>query len=554
MNQLRLVSSSPRRLAWMLLALFYAVVSFVNICQFERSSNHVTGWNIISTYQQKKSLGQSRCWKSWNDLENEPKEISNTWQLPHENATIVWTVSGGEEYRKSLGMLLQHHKDIYRDEQVVLLLLVALDRETFETACQIEGISTVFWNVPAQSYSRVADAKFGVAAYFSRQGLHQLFVELDVFCRSSPLLISKQSLGNADLAVLGHEDFQSNLNIGMYYVKPSTEATQFFELLMELLRPSLTEQHQLTENGDKLSYFDRGILQSCLQMKQKPTKIYALADTHRTTNLLLPCYNHTVQFAPISNLYISSYRPPTVYDSTICVHPLSHKPFSSLETKLATAKFLGFDPIDAIKDETRPLLKTLSGDLSITDSPDSAAFFGGDFHKSEILQRILQYPLAALIHFAKLTNRTLVLPRHVRNSNTKAYPLYALVITASIEAMEVSWRYLSISEARQLEASSTRVVSIGQTSSLEKPTSTILADCPENGIMNGSSSQNPSICSLQGGDTLVSSMFLTELNLDWKRTLDPIVEKLTWCLTPPSGPLLSFSMGPGHMELPCTER
>lgn len=462
-----------------------------------------------------------------------------------------------------MATLLTRWKRLYRNDHVVLVV-VALDEETFDTACNdIEGVSAILWDRPARSYSRVADSKMGVASYLSQQGYHQLFIELDVFCRASPLSVSIAALGeypSADLAVPGHADVQSRINIGMYYVRPSPEATKFFDLVTEILRPSLTEKQHLTKEGSKLSYFDQGIFQACLQMSSQgiTTEYYALDDTSRSTNLLQPCYGHNLRYALISNLYVSSYQPPTVYDSTICVHPLNNQPFSSFETKRATAKFLGFDPVDALRDvdETRRpvlLLKTLSGDLTVTDSPDAMRFFGGDFHKPEILQRVVQYPLAAMIHLSLLTNRTLVLPRHVRNTNTKAFPLHSLVNTASVEAMGVSWRYLTIEEARQLEDDTT-AVSIRQQSTLSDAAASVAAACSSNNSVHVSR-----VCSLNGMETLLSSLYLSSedsttstTTADWKQILDPIVEKLTWCLTPPSGPLFSFSMGAGHMEQPCT--
>ncbi|KAG7340812.1 hypothetical protein IV203_024355 [Nitzschia inconspicua] len=543
---------ASHRGACILMVVFLGAVSVTNIWLFEWTSSPLASVglsprtslldfhsdsNSKSRRNTQNHFHKSKCWESWKQLQEDTSVGSQVWKSMEpsvydaQDPTVVWTVSGGDEYRESLPMLLTHWKEIFRKDPVVLLV-VALDRETFETVCNIEGISVVNWNIPAQSYSRVADAKLGVAAYFSQQELYQLFLELDVFCRVSPLGISQMALGEADLAIPGHGDFQSKINIGLYYVKPSQEASKFFQIVMEILRPSITEKQHLMPDGTKLSYFDQGLLQSCLQMNDNPSQIYAVSDTNHTTNLF--------------------YRPPTVYDSTICVHPLAGQPFSSFETKRATAKFLGFDPIDALLEETRPLLKTVSGDLTITDSPDSLKFFGGDFHKSEILERTLQYPLAAVIHFSLSTNRTLVLPRHVRNTNTKAFPLYSLLNTASLEAMGVSWRYLSIVESRQLEVK-TQVVSVRELQSIEEASLAITKAC-QGGNEEQRSGMSPTkrpICSLYGVETLISSLYLTGSGSDWKQSLDPIIKKITWCLTPPTGPLFSFSLGAGHMERPC---
>jgi hypothetical protein len=512
------------------------------------------------------SSSSNNCWSTWNDFQNDPKKFLPNSYFSKKDLTVVWSVSGGTEYRNSMEMLLTSWKEIYQNDPGVILLLVALDSETFDTACAIHGISsTIYWDISAQSYSKVADVKMGVAAYLSQEGYVQLFIELDVFCRTSPLPVSIHALdqhGSADLAVLGHAHFQSKINIGMYYVRPSSKATTFFQTLVEILSASSTQEKYITKDGQTISYFDQGIFEMCLQMSlQKPMEIYALSDTGHTKNLLESCNHHHLQYALISNLYISSYQPPTVYDSTICVHPLSNQPFSSFQTKLATAKFLGFDPMPALRDpNTRPLLKTIAGDLTITDSPDSALFFGGDFHKLPILQRTVQYPLAAMIYFATLTNRTLILPRHVRNTNTKAFPLFSLVNTASIEAMGVSWRYLTIEEARQLE-STTTIVTIQQQVTLMDAISIILDACSTNSMTHHETLHDNNfvthVCSIHGLETVISHLYLEETpettGSPWKQILDPIVGNLTWCLKPPNlGSLFSFSIGAGHMERPCT--
>jgi hypothetical protein len=578
-SQMRFQSSHGK--LWTLLLLVCGAVCIVNLWLVERKENDPTlvsasrripVSDFIFTSQRhgfkERPFGDSSCWSSWHDFQKETKKFQTSlWSMdsssssssssfPNEDPTVVWTVSGGTEYRNSMEMLLTGWKEMYRKEPVVLVV-VALDLPTYETACGIDGVSSILWDLPAQSYSRVADAKMGVAAYLSQQGFFQLFIELDVFCRVSPLLLCTRSLvqfDSADLAVPGHADFQSKINIGLYYVRPSSKATEFFTTLIEILRMSLTEEQYMTRDGTKLPYFDQGIFQMCLQMSQTPMEMYALSDTGYTRNFLEPCNNHNLQYSLISNFYISSYKPPTVYDSTICVHPLNNQPFSSFETKRATAKFLGFDPIHALRDESRPLLKTLSGDLSITDSPDSASFFGGNFHKLPVLQRAVQYPLAAMIHFAILTNRTLVLPRHVRNTNTKAFPLFSLVNTASIEAMGVSWRYLTVDEARQLETDTT-IVTIQQQLTLKDAASAILHVCSISSITDRRTSNDPvkQVCAIHGLETLISSLDLeTQGTGQWKQILEPIVGNLTWCLSPPSGSLFSFSIGAGHMDRPCT--
>jgi hypothetical protein len=60
------------------------------------------------------------------------------------------------------------------------LLVVGLDEETTKSTCE-SGYSSVHWDLPAQSYSRVADAKFLAAAHFADKGIDALFIEFDLW-------------------------------------------------------------------------------------------------------------------------------------------------------------------------------------------------------------------------------------------------------------------------------------------------------------------------------------------------------------------------------------
>jgi len=113
---------------------------------------------------------------------------------------LLWTVSGGEEYRQHIEVLLQKWEKI---EPSSPMLVVALDEATAQRVCSL-GHMAVYWNNEAESYSRVADAKFRPAAEWAYRGIDALFVELDVFCKMSPFPLLTNPEEGVDLVTIGH--------------------------------------------------------------------------------------------------------------------------------------------------------------------------------------------------------------------------------------------------------------------------------------------------------------------------------------------------------------
>ncbi|KAI2498653.1 hypothetical protein MHU86_15830 [Fragilaria crotonensis] len=106
------------------------------------------------------------------------------------NRPLLWTISGGDEYRDNLGIILAKWKTLGIDP----VLVVALDKPSAKVACKM-GFAAVYWDAPIASYSRVADSRFAVAASICDRGYRSFFIEMDVFCRKIPFPCSSRKIG-----------------------------------------------------------------------------------------------------------------------------------------------------------------------------------------------------------------------------------------------------------------------------------------------------------------------------------------------------------------------
>jgi hypothetical protein len=288
----------------------------------------------------------------------------------------------------------------------------------------------------------------------------------------------------------------------------------------------------VNQNGRHKGFFDQDVFHDCLLYPAR-NRYFMADDVHRKNDLMEVCRDLNVTSVMISNLYMSSYLPPTVHDSTLCVHPLANAPFSPLTIKLATAKFLGFgpDPIEDDGGEGR-FVKTLSGDL-VWSERWSDGFLSKEFHANEGAQRRFQKALAVLIAVAQHTHRTLVLPRHVRDRHAWAYPTFSLVGVASLQAMlDVPWRFLTIEEARSLE-NRTEIVDV---SSDFEGTLRATGECTEQ------------VCALHG---LYKTSNEEVFNAN---VIDEIIANLTWCFHLKDGEeeTLHFVKSVGSWARPCS--
>ena len=472
------------------------------------------------------------CGLPWNAFQN--RTLPQLAKTSTQNDTFVWTISGGDLYRQHIPELLAHWQSLS-----VNVLVIALDEPTAQRVCDVGGGTAVFWDVPAQSYAQVADSKFQVSAALAAAGMHQLFVELDVFCRQSPVPLMRQPAfevknddtngRGVDIVTIGHGDLQQKINIGMYYVRASEQVADLFRTVTTALAPSLDSPTFHHSGRGKRHFFDQETFHDCLQYKSRRNAYYLHEDVNHTNNLLKRCNEFNLTSHMISNLLVSSYMPPVVFDSTICIHPLANTPFSSFKVKLATAKFLGFDPTPITSNER--FLKTISGDIAYSEKWEYG-FFAKDFHTSRLKsQKELQYNIALLVALAQHSNRTLVLPRHVRDKEGKAFPIYSLVSTTSMEQhYNITWRFLSKSEAQSLEHR-TAVVELESFHNIAAAQQSV----------NNCTHQ---VCALHG---------LPMTSQPWfqKKELEKIIQTLKWCMPNAKSQPLLFTTGAGAFEHPC---
>jgi hypothetical protein len=216
----------------------------------------------------------------------------------------------------------------------------------------------------------------------------------------------------------------------------------FFRQASQVLAPSLHEKHCHNHDRSLREYFDQDAFVICLQNRDdqpNQPRWYRLDDLNQTYNLFTPCLGHAdIVHTSLSTMLISNEGPPAVHDSTYCIHPLVSTPFSSFRYKLLIAKLIGFDPIDWGPEER--FLKTMSGGLS-----EWTPIYWHGFDNNTLAQETFKNAIAVLILLSQLSNRTLVLPRLVHDSQFESLPVYALVDVATIEDI-VSWRFLQQSE------------------------------------------------------------------------------------------------------------
>lgn len=359
---------------------------------------------------------------------------------------LFWTLSGGSEYKVHLKSILAQWHTI----GITPVVVIALDVDTSIRVCKM-GYQSVLWDLPKASYSQVADSKFEVAATFAELGIPSFFMEPDVFCKQSPLplFLEKTESVDAGIVTSGHGFADFVPNIGQFYVEPLQRTADFFRGLAAVLAFSKKHDSYITHKNRTAKFFDQRIFYLCLPPTnpadanyEEDRKIY-LAD-RPDFDLLTLCRDavdtEPFPWSTVSNVYINAHDPPTVFESTICVHPLSDSPFSPFRLKLATAKFLGFDPAPIAP--TERLLKTITGDFTFNECW-SYAFVGDDkFHLDWLTHEKFMNYFSNLVLFAKKSGRTLVLPRYFRDQNAFAIPILSLIDIRTVEDQDVPYRFL----------------------------------------------------------------------------------------------------------------
>ena len=364
-----------------------------------------------------------------------------------------WTISGGDAYRDNLSIILEKWKTLGIDP----ILIVAMEKKTAEIACQM-GFSAVHWDAPPASYSRVADAKFTVAASIADRGYQGFFIEMDVFCRKNPVpvfLSQKQDLVHA-----GHGHVAFYPNIGTFMASP--KMGPYFRGLRKVLNYSLQYRVYINHDNNTSDFFDQNVYYHCLPTEGQngdddfvlvPPKYYLLNDVDRKHDLLRGCQ----EFKDFTHLHLphhvmSNLNPPTVYDTTYCIHPLAAAPFSHLSYKLGVAKFYGWDPKPIGPSEK--LLKLAAGDIELNDCWNRCFEKGARMDAFTFYDKIAMF-ISVLVEIAEHTNRTLILPQYIRDKDSWALPTHGIV---NVRTLGVPYRVMSRQEFYDLKEEDKAVV------------------------------------------------------------------------------------------------
>lgn len=449
------------------------VMALVTVVEMRRSQNPVVS-NAVSSFSTTKSpftslhisaettidnihlstgadlhLANQYCGQTWSEY------MAQFPQGKDSSRPIQWTVGGGDDYRESAKAILSKWRTLGLNP----VLVVAMDPDVAEAVC-LAGFSAVYWDNPKASYSRVADAKFSVAADIAEKGYPGFFIEMDVFCRQNPVPMFMRY--PQDLVSIGHGDMNYKVNIGVWLASP--RMGPFFRGLIAVMRFSLdTPEMKRNDGNDTIPWFDQDVYHYCLPIHRssdddlfpEEERFYLDGDLERKTDLLEFCrvwsdFNHTI----VPHHIMQAHEPPTIYDSTICIHPLAATPFTPLAFKLGAAQFYGWDPTPIGPDEK--LLKTLSGDFEYA-ACWNRGFSHNDYPKFDEYraQHIVAVTIASMVEIAYQTNRTLVLPRFLRSDEAHGVPTHALV---DVRTLDVPYRFMTIEESYELESEDLQVV------------------------------------------------------------------------------------------------
>ena len=394
-------------------------------------------------------LHLSVCGVTWDEYYKQLPPADPDEQSYH---AFQWTVSGGDEYRENAHIILAKWKTLGIDP----VLVVALDENTARTVCEA-GFASVHWDAPIDSYSLVADSKFIVAASLGERGYRGYFIEMDVFCRKNPVpyfLKYKQDLVN-----VGHGDVGYAVNIGSFMASP--KMGPFFQGMRKVLSYSLDNRVHKGQDNRPVEFFDQNIYQNCLPARQNEdddlppgqTEYYLFDDKERKNDLLKHCQVfHNFSHGMVPHHVMSSHDPPTIFDSTHCIHPLANRPFTPLAFKMGAAKFFGWDPKPIGPDEK--LLKLYAGDLEFNNCWNLC--FGQKKRMDEFtFYDKVAMVISAMVEIAEYTNRTLVLPQYITDKESWALPTHGIV---DVRTLGVPYRSMTRQESYQLREEDIEVV------------------------------------------------------------------------------------------------
>lgn len=372
----------------------------------------------------------------------------------HEGRPLQWTLAGGDEYRNNAKDILTKWSSIGLNP----VLVVAMDVETADTVCN-QGFAAVHWDILKSSYSRIADAKFAVAGAIADRGYRGFFIEMDVFCRKNPVPMFLEHSQKQDLINIGHGDVNYNVNIGVFMA--SSRMGPFFEGVSEVLGHSLERPDYLwNARPDPLTYFDQDIYRHCLtsslRSKFRPDDdiyfdegsmaYYSVNDVERKNNLLEACQRWSdFESITLPHHLMNAHDPPTIYDSTYCIHPLASQAFTPFAFKLGVAKFYGWDPKPIGPGEK--LLKMFAGDFEFNNCWNRTFRHEDKKLKEHKANEIVSTIIAAMVEIAMQTGRTLVLPQYIRTDDAWAVPTHTLV---DIRTLGVPYRVMTREESFRL--------------------------------------------------------------------------------------------------------
>jgi hypothetical protein len=396
------------------------------------------------------NLHLSDCGVTWDEYYTQLPAADPDEQSHH---AFQWTISGGDEYRNNAGIILEKWKTL----GIEPVLVVALEESTALRICE-QGYFAVHWNALKASYSRVADAKFAVAASVAERGYRGFFIEMDIFCRKNPVPVFLKQ--KQDLINIGHNDVGYFVNIGSFMAAP--KMGPFFRGLLRVLSYSLENRQHTNQANWTVDFFDQNIYKHCLPLRPNEDddalpfqfEFYLFSDTERKNDLLRHC-QHFQNFSHyiLPHHVMASHDPPTIFDSTYCIHPLASVPFTPLAFKMGTAKFFGWDPKPISPDEK--LLKLFAGDIELNNCWNRVINHDNPRMDEYTFYDKIAMLISVLVEIAEFTNRTLVLPQYIRSKESWGLPTHGIV---DVRTLGVPYRVMTRQQSYEWNDENTAVM------------------------------------------------------------------------------------------------
>jgi hypothetical protein len=221
------------------------------------------------------------------------------------------------------------------------MLFGCLDETALVAVCNAGGHAVLFPKGPGvdTKVRHVADAKFGMAGDLLALSVSFLFFEMDIWLLRSPMPLFQDQ--RAEIFISSHQHNQLELNIGMYFVRPTKGTQRLFTSLRDgnAHSPMLFDQDLFScflKNSRQLPH--RHMAAKWQSSCQKPLMRDSLEQVKAEEGSEV-VFNISWRVLD-ANAVVASSKPSVHHPTTLAVHVLSGRPLTGARGKRWVAKEL----------------------------------------------------------------------------------------------------------------------------------------------------------------------------------------------------------------------